>query len=188
MKDTTTLISELKAFAAANNHAEVERCAVELDISVLEADELAESHLALLEGLLLDDAFVRGQDSWHIVHFLDGIWEQLTTTQRERLRATVVQVFDSFGDPTGPFVVAEILGGRYADVETFAVLTMLGERARLPARALVPHGLETLARTTPDPVLRRRAVEALHLLATSVHDEVREEADLSLERLSRDPQ
>ena len=52
--------------------------------------------------------------------------------------------FDKFGDWMGVFVTSEILGEHYADEATLAILANLGNSARLPARAAVPHGLQTL--------------------------------------------
>jgi hypothetical protein len=54
--------------------------------------------------------------------------------------------FDKFGDWMGAFVTSEILGEHYADEATLTILANLAKSARLPARAAVPHGLETLVR------------------------------------------
>ena len=83
----------------------------------------------------------------------------------------------------GAFVTSELLGERYTDYDALATLADLGKNARLPARAAVPHGLETLARTTPDETLRRLAIDRLQELQKSQSDEVRKEALISLKKL-----
>jgi hypothetical protein len=83
----------------------------------------------------------------------------------------------------GAFVTSELLGERYADENALKALADLGRSARLPARAAVPHGLETLAKTTPHESLRRIAVDRLQELQRSQSEEVRKEALISLKKL-----
>jgi hypothetical protein len=83
----------------------------------------------------------------------------------------------------GAFVTSELLGERYTDYDALATLADLGKNARLPARATVPHGLETLAKTTPDESLRRVAIDRLQELQKSEFEEVRNDALISLKKL-----
>jgi hypothetical protein len=63
------------------------------------------------------------------------------------------------------------------------MLANLGESARLPARALIPHGLEILAKTTQDESLRSRAVYELREMQKCDSEEVRQETLISLKKL-----
>jgi hypothetical protein len=69
------------------------------------------------------------------------------------------------------------------DKNALKALADLGESARLPARAAVPHGLEALAKTTPDESLRRVGIDRLQELQKSEFEEVRNEALISLKKL-----
>jgi hypothetical protein len=66
---------------------------------------------------------------------------------------------------------------------TLAILADLGKSARLPARAAVPHGLETLARETPQESVRGLAINQLQELQKSDSEAVRQEALISLKKL-----
>ena len=83
----------------------------------------------------------------------------------------------------GAFVSAEILGEHYADDRGFAALRNLSKTAKLPARALVPHGLVCLVRSATDERLRASAVELLRDLSTDENEQVRDEAIISLRDL-----
>ena len=61
-----------------------------------------------------------------------------------------------------------------------AALLRLSQSAKMPALELVPHGLETLARSTSDARLRDCAVQRLKELAGSGVEEVRKEPRISL--------
>ena len=55
--------------------------------------------------------------------------------------------------------------------------------ATLPARELVPHGIEYLAKSTQDESLRAKAVGELRELKQSGSEAVQNEALISLQRL-----
>jgi hypothetical protein len=93
--------------------------------------------------------------------------------------------FDKFGDWMGAFVTSEILGEHYADEATLAILPNLGKSARLPARAAVPHDLETLARVTQQESVRGLAINQLQELQKNDSEEVRQEALISLKKLGQ---
>ena len=87
----------------------------------------------------------------------------------------------------GAFVSSEILGEHYADEATLAILARLAKTGRLPARALIPHALEALTKTTRDERLRCGAIGQLHELLESDSEQVREQASLSLAKLGQKP-
>jgi hypothetical protein len=83
----------------------------------------------------------------------------------------------------GAFVIGEILGEHYADEETLAILTRLANPQRLHWRELVPHALETLAKTTDREPLRSLAILQLQELKENDSEPVRQGAALSLAKL-----
>jgi hypothetical protein len=88
----------------------------------------------------------------------------------------------------GAFVVAEILGDRYADEAAFAALEDLSSNAATPAaRELAAYGLGRLARAVPEGRLYARAVDKLNALASSSAPKVRKEALQALRMLAGGP-
>ena len=77
----------------------------------------------------------------------------------------------------GAFVTSEILGEHYADEATLTILANLAKSARLPARAAVPHGLQTL--------VHGLAINQLQELQKNDSEEVRQEALISLKKLGQ---
>src|SRR5438067_1458892 len=130
-----------------------------------------------------DKDFRSLDNSWTILYFLNNNWDQLTSRQREELRSVLNDGFDKYQNWMGAFVTSELLGERYADENALKALADLGKSARLPARAAVPHGLEALAKATPDESLRRVAIDQLQELQKSEFEEVRNEALISLKKL-----
>ena len=98
------------------------------------------------------------------------------------MRPVLEDAFDKFHNYMGAFVIGEMLGRRFGDDQAFKLLERLSEKAALPARALVPHGLETLARNTGDSRLREQAIRRLRELTASPTKEVREEAVAALRK------
>ena len=92
---------------------------------------------------------------------------------------------DKYQNWMGAFVTSEILGERYADEMALNAMEQLAGSARLPARAAIPHGLETLAKTTDREALRESAIKRLRELEKSDSEEVRQEAAISLNKLGR---
>jgi hypothetical protein len=138
-----------------------------------------------VKALLADPSFLALRDSWRLARFLANNWGQLTEPQVQELRPALVAAFDQFQDWLGAFVVAEVLGERYADDAALETLMRLGRTAKGPARTLAAHGLEKLATTRPEGPDRERAIAGLKTFAASGPDELRKEAAESLGRLKR---
>jgi hypothetical protein len=153
----------------------------ELDRSLISFKFFPDEALGRLLLCLSDSAFLGSTGSWRLVHLLDNNWDLLSVEHRSRLRPLLIAVFDNHADFMWAFAVGEILGRRYCDEEALDSLVRLSETARMPARALVPHGIETLARGTDNPRLQELAIERLRSLSNSDIEEVRREALLSLD-------
>lgn len=156
---------------------------IELDGAVLEVEVWPDDFFRRIVELQQDADFRHLDDSWMLLHFVCNNWEQLSSDQRRELRDVLISGFDKYQNWMGAFVTSEILGERYADKLSLEVLTDLGRRASLPARAAVPHGLETLAMTTPLESLRTLAVERLQEMTKNQSEQVRNEALTSLRKL-----
>jgi hypothetical protein len=88
-----------------------------------------------VKHLLLDDEFLEAGTSWHLPKVMAQSWDELTDHQREEFAAMLPTAFDKFADTNGPFVVAEILGERYANEAAYRAFDQLSRTARLPHRA-----------------------------------------------------
>lgn len=145
-------------------------------------DQISSSDALSIKNLLAMEEFLCLQDSWRIARFIDNNWEKFGAAETSDLRDALIQAFDKYADWMGAFVTAEILGRRYADRAALEELGRLASSARLPARALVPHGLETMAKEGSNTDVRAVAVEVLRALSNSDVEQVRAEARESLSR------
>jgi len=183
MRNLETILGELRLCKAPDDNGKLPALFIELDSAALDDDKLPGSFFQGVLELQRDKDFRSLDNSWTILYFLNNNWGQLTSQQREELRSVLNEGFDKYQNWMGAFVTSELLGERYADKNALKALADLGKSARLPARAAVPHGLEALAKTTPDESLRRVAIDLLQELQKSEFEEVRNEALISLKIL-----
>jgi hypothetical protein len=178
-------LEKLRMCMVTRNGDEITDVLMELETITLEVEAWPAGFVDGLQGLLKDQNFRSLTNSWNLLYFISGNWEQLSEQARDGLRVILAESFDTYGTFMGPFVTAEILGEHYADSTTLTILAHLAKSARLPARVLIPHALETLANTTQDELLRGRAIRQLQELKESDSEEVRDEASLSLAKLGQ---
>lgn len=183
MRNLETILNEIRMCKAPDDNEKLPALFTELDSAALDEDKLPASFFQGVLELQQDKDFRSLDNSWTILYFLNSNWDQVTSQQREELRSVLNEGFDKYQNWMGAFVTSELLGERYADENALKALADLGRSARLPARAAVPHGLETLAKTTSNETLRRLAVDRLQELQKSQYEEVRKEALSSLKKL-----
>jgi HEAT repeat protein len=156
---------------------------MQFQLGLFAYDKFPEDAFARYTSLLADPAFWKHHDTWQFVKEVGDSWELFSSSQREQLRQLLVANFDKGTNPMGAFVIGEILGGRYGDQAALDALSKLAGAASMPARALVPHGLEVLARETTNVELRRRAILVLRRLEKDKTEEIRSEASLALKKI-----
>ena len=156
---------------------------MDLEFSAAGVEPWPATFLQIILALLGDRTFLQLQDSWRLIYFINNAWELLTGEQRDRLRRPLEDAFEEYRDWMGAFITAEVLGEKYGDREALAALSRLGRTAKAPARALAPHGLEAVARESPNQELRDLAISELRELKDPENDEVKREAVLSLNNL-----
>lgn len=140
-----------------------------------------------IQELLVDETFLGLSDSWRLMHFLLHNWKWIHAEHKLALRETIADSFDRFSNWMGAFIVGEILGEHYCDEWAMDRLAALARSAQMPARSLVPHGLESLARGTQVEKLRLSAVETMRTLTKDVEPTVRDEAVESLRKVGEPP-
>jgi uncharacterized membrane protein len=183
MRGLETILEEVRLCKTSADNEKLPALFTELETAVLCDDTWPSNFFQGIVELQRDQDFRRLDNSWNLLYFLNNNWEQLSHEQRNELRVVLNEGFDKYQNWMGAFVTSELLGERYADDDALATLADLGKNARLPARAAVPHGLETLAKTTSDESLRRVAINRLRELQNSEFEEVRNEALISLKKL-----
>jgi hypothetical protein len=183
MRNLQTILEEIRLCKVPSDDKKLPALFTELDSAVLDEDKLPASFFQGVLDLLRDKDFRNLDSSWTLLYFLNSNWDQLIPQQREELRGVLNEGFDKYQNWMGAFVTSELLGERYADERALDALADLGKSARLPARAAVPHGLETLAKTTPHESLRKLAINRLQELQNSQSEEVQKEALISLKKL-----
>jgi hypothetical protein len=176
-------LARLRACIHSRNNDVLEQLFMDLELITVEIGEWPAGFFDGLDGLLKDPSFLSLTNSWKLLYFINNNWEQISEQEKERLRQLLADTFDKHADWMGAFVTSEILGEHYADESTLATLAGLAKAAHLPAKALAPHGIEILAKTTQQDALRLLAIRQLQELRESASEEVRQEALISLAKL-----
>lgn len=176
-------LNRLRECIRTRDDDEVENVLMELESVTLELERWPEEFLDGLEQLMRDPSFLSLGKSWKLFYLINNNWEQISEGEKERIRPILANAFDNCGDWMGAFVIGEILGERYANEEALAVLTLLAKAQSPHWRELVPHALETLAKTTKQESLRGLAILQLQELKANDSESVRQEAALSLAKL-----
>lgn len=187
MSDFLEAVRELRSVETPDYENRIEDICADLDGAIIEEGRWPPEFFSRLTDLLSDPKFLSVRTSWHLLRFIQNNWELVSPNEASIFRGVLVNGFDRFGDWMGSFVAAEMLGKFYPDEETLGRLSILSRTAAMPARELVPHGLDTLARATQDDALRDGAIKELQRLLNDNSDAVREEAAISLSRIDRDP-
>jgi hypothetical protein len=187
MNELESALRELRACVSSGDSAaaEVLMFGALDDLAMLEEPWSAELFEAVA-GLLRDEQFLRLEASWKLVELFLRHWDNLAAQQRDQLRAVLSSAFDKFQNWMGAFLVADLLGERYADQRTLNSLDELSRRARLPHRALAAYGLGKLARTVGTGATYSGAVERLKALRTDEAEQVRTESIAALRKLGEE--
>ena len=178
-------VQELHSVPISDYDDRVEDICRALDEETMEVGRWPATFFPELLNLLRDSNFLAVRTSWHLLYFIRNNWKRLTSSEASAFKDVLVTGFDKFGDSMGPFLASELLGKFYPDEDTLTVLKKLTKTARPPARELVPHGFETLARKTQDESLRRLAIHELESLLKDDSEAIRSEAAASLKNVSR---
>jgi hypothetical protein len=176
-------LRQLRECIRTRDDGKVENVLMELNLVTLKMDRWPNDFFDGLEQLMKDQGFLSLGKSWNLFYFLNNNWEQIPEPKKESLRQTFAAAFDNCGDWMGAFVIGEILGERYADETTLAILAGLAKTEHLHWIELVPHALETLARNTGDSALHGLVVVRLEELRKHESEHVRDEAAVSLAKL-----
>jgi hypothetical protein len=176
-------LERLRASTRSHDEDAIEEILTELDTSFDTIATWPQGFIEGLEKLLKDSLFLSLANSWKLLYFINNNWEQLSDADRRRLKGSVIDTFDKHADWMGAFLSSEILGEHYPDDSTLSAFKRLAKTATLPARELVPHGIEYLAKSTQDESLRVKAVGELRELKQSSSEAMRKEATISLQKL-----
>ena len=181
-------LAAVRACVVERDADAVENAIGNLEFYILDADGWPGDLFEGVSDLLGDPAFLAIPTSYRLARLLNENWDELTSPQRNAVRPLLTSAFDRFGDWMGAFVVAEILGDRYADEAALVALEDLSSNGETPAaRELAAYGLGRLTVAVPEGPLHARAVDKLNALAVSSAPEVRKEALQALRRLAAGP-
>ena len=184
MDELESALRDLRACVSSGDNETAEMLMVGPldDLAMLEAPWSDGLFMGVVD-LLRDEKFLRLEVSWKLIKLLERHWENLGSLQQDQMLAVLTSCFDKFQDRMGAFLVAEILGERYASEDAFNRLDVLSKQARLPHRALAAYGLGKLARTVRNGKIYTRAVNRLKALRSDEAEQVRTESVEALQRL-----
>lgn len=176
-------IQELRSVPIPDYEERVEDICRDLDDETTEKGGWPAEFFSNVLNLLGDTRFLSVRTSWHVLKFIESNWSFVSPGEAAALKNALVSGYDRFGDWMGAYLASEMLGKLYPGRETLEILTRLSRTARSPARELVPHGIEILARKTQDKVIRSLAILELELLLKDDSEAVRREAAASLKKV-----
>jgi hypothetical protein len=177
-------IRELSSVPTSDYEERVEDICRDLDGETVEEGKWPAEFFPGVMNLLSDKSFLSVRTSWHLLLLIKNNWELLSSADASAFKSILVAAFDNFGDWMGPFVASEMLGKFYPDEDTLTILRKLNKAANMPARELIPHAFETLARTTQNEAVSGFALRELEMLLEDDSGAVRKEAAISLARIA----
>jgi len=185
MRELDEILDDILAAVELGDSSALAGLILELTTSASLCTGFTDDFFSRVRSLLKKPEFLDLDESWKLSYFLDDAWRLLSVPQREALRGMLTTAFDKHRNYMGAFVIAEILGRRFNDEQALQDLLNLSRVAQLPARALVPHGLETLIENNIQADIKARAVARLRELTKSDDEQVRKEAGISLAKVER---
>ena len=93
-------VTKLRECILTRDDDEVENVLMELDSLTLEVERWPDGFFEALEELMQDQKFLSLGKSWNLFYFINGNWEQISETQKDRLRSGGPG-FRSGNDPIG---------------------------------------------------------------------------------------
>lgn len=185
MSDFLRAIQELRSVPIPDYEERVQDICRDLHDETIENGGWPAEFFAQVLTLLRDSRFLSIRTSWNVLHFIKNNWNLISPQEAAALRGALVSSYGRFGDWMGSFLASEILGQFYPDEETLRIFVRLSKADPSPATELIPHGLETLTRSTQDETLRGLAIGELEKLRESDSEHVRREAQISLEKIKK---
>jgi hypothetical protein len=173
----------LQAILAADS-SQMYTYAYDLETSLLGVELFPVEHFELLMKLLCQTAFLEAEGSWHFLKLLESNWGILSDYQKEQLLPALEAVYGCFTDWMSWFVISEILGSYYANEQALQSLQRLKNLPQEGPRSFVPHGLEHIVKDCKDQRVAKMAFVELLQMKADPSEDVRDEAEISLERLA----
>jgi hypothetical protein len=178
------ILADVTAVAAGQNEHSLRALFEELDLAIMGTPQLSKAAFDAMKTYLTTDAFLELEESWQLGRFIQNNWDKLSASQRADLQPELLRAYDKFSDWMGALILAEIFGKHYSD-EALQLFDRASRSTAPEPRALVAHGLETLARSTGDPNVVKEAIERLQAMAKAGDEMSRTEADDALRHLRK---
>lgn len=143
-----------------------------------------EEQMTVILQQLSNPKFWQMQGANHLLILLQFDWGTLTKSQKSTLISAIESAYGQFSDWMSCFVLSELLGKFYCNLEALTCL----ERLRLSSpeipRSLLPMGLEHIVRYSEDALLREKALGALASYTADSSEKVCQEAADALARVT----
>ncbi|MAJ63513.1 MAG: hypothetical protein CL556_05895 [Alphaproteobacteria bacterium] len=152
-------------------------------VEIINFPEFPQADFEVLLGLIQDHRLHGMNGSWNLIAVFNYEFDRLNTEQEEQLLKVLHRVHASFSDWHTPFYIAEMIGQRYPDGRGLDAFQRMAKTRNQISRAFIPNGLEILARTAKDPLIKNRAMDQILSMRGDVSDQVKKEVDMAIERL-----
>lgn len=138
---------------------------------------------------LQDQTFLDHPESHRLFRLLEAGSSTLSRDQRATLLPQLEASFGKYHDVLSSYLICDLLGYQFADLNAVAVLQRLDAATSDPnLRSLVTMGIAMVAEYPREPEAGEVALGALNRLASDPADPVRREATAALNRLSQTKQ
>ena len=132
--------------------------------------------------LLKQQDFLDAKGSFHVLRIIEYDWSLLTTRQKAELLIPLQVGYSLFKSPMSWFIIAEILGEFYADVNSFRVLQELKKISKDGPRSLLPMAFYQIIQNCQDGSLSQEAYKELKSMSDDPTRDIKNEAEALLRR------
>ncbi len=147
-------------------------------------DSFPDQQFDHIMDMLQQEIFLNLEGAHRLLLLFESAWELLSDRQKARLLTELEKAYSKFSDNLAWFVASELFGEYFGDERALQVLQRLKKGEEEGPRSLVPHAFEHLIKAHHSDALARQAYEELMGMKKDPSKQVRNEANLSLQRLS----
>ncbi len=169
---------------AAGEEIQMQECGHAISNNMAMKNYFPEYYFNLIIDLLKQEKFLASNGSWHFLQVFQLNFQLLSNVQKDSLLPLLESSYSAFTDWMSWFVISEILGQCFANEQAFEILCRLKNLAAEESRSLIPHGFEHIARESDNEALARKAYAELLQMRNDVSQQVRDEVEISLSKIS----
>jgi len=179
------LASALHKAIVAENIAAQEDLYQRLDLEISDHLFCPEECFRALLDAIADDAIAKVNESSRLIKLFEYNLDILDSSQVSNLYQSLESAYPGFVDPASLILILELLVAGHDSQESLDMLQRLTRKSKIPARALLPYGLQYLCKISADGQIFEKVISSIQLLLKDPSKDVRNEAEMASERIKK---